>query len=375
MINNAIEDIRKEPLLKEQWTFKSFQPSEYKKGILITGPNSFIGCHVIKELQKVWENEIHLLIRASDKTSAISKMQDAFTAWKLGPFQSERFHIHCGDVCLLNMGLSQKDIGTIQNSTGTVLHLAMNPLYHLRYKHFKKCWLSELEQMIRFCGDNIYPKRLHYPSSYNANFFTCDDDFDHLNTNAWQSGYAGFKWVANKVLGNAFQQNIKGCLYDIPLVVGSIKTGLCPQNYSIWHILELFRETGYYIDFEFKIIPVDILAQVIASNLVADLSGKGQQFLRPVLKDSVNDKLVNKTMALILGLKHTSRDILMQACTHKRKCNFMIPSNFNELLEKVNHLNAVWPESLDIKTLPSTKSVFQRNIKRVLMSFQSLNSH
>lgn len=375
MTNYAIEDIRKEPLLKKDWSFKAIQSHEYAKGILITGPNSFIGCHVIKELLKTWNDEIHLLIRASHKDSAIHKMKDGFSAWKLGPFKSERFHIHCGDVCELNMGLTQKEIKAIQTSTGTVLHLAMNPLYHLRYKYFKQQWLPELEQMIRFCGDNIYPKRLHYPSSYNANFFTCEEDFNQLNTNAWQSGYAGFKWLANKVLENAFQQNLKGCLYDIPLVVGSLKRGLCPDNYSMWHILGLFRETGFYIDFEFKIIPVDTLAKVVVSNIIADSKNMGSQFIRPVLKDAVNEKLINKTMAMILGLKHSTRDILMQACTHKRKCNFMIPANFNELLEKVNHLNAVWPESFDIETFPSTKSVFQSNIKRVLMSFKRMNTH
>lgn len=373
-MNTDAHILLNEPLLKKNWGF-SDKDHVFRKGILITGANSYIGCHVIELLQDQWEGNIHLLIRSKSKDEAIQRMIYAFKRWKLAPFMSKKFKIHLGDLFENNMGLKDNEHDALNADTGTVLHLAMQPLYHLPYRHFKQNWLPELERMIAFCGNSEYPKRLHYPSSFNANFFTCNEDFNHLNTNAWQSGYAGFKWIANKVIENAFQQNLAGCIYDIPLVVGSLSKGLCPENYSVWQILGLFREAGIYIDFEFKIIPVDILAKLMVSNLLADQNGEGRQFVRPVLEDPINERLISKTMSFILGLKHSDRDALLKGCTHKRKCNFMIPANFQELLEKVNHLNAVWPRSYEIETLPSAKSVFQRNVKTFLLKFHQTNVH
>jgi len=293
-------------------------------------------------------------------------MNKAFHAWDLGIFKDANFFIHLGDVCDPMMGLSSNEYLELNKSVGFVLHLAMNPLYHLPYAHFKRLWLPELDRMIAFCGDKTSPKSLHYPSSYNANFFVTDEDFNALNSNGWQSGYAGFKWVTNKIIENAFDQNLNGCLYDIPLVVGSQEKGLCPSHYSIWIILDMFLKTGVYIDFEFKIIPVDVLAEVIVTNLLNDKHDRGESFIRPVLEESVSEVLFSNSVANILGLKYGDQETLRELFYSKRRFDFMIPSNFHELLAKVTTLPPVMPASLMGIDLPSTPMVILSNLNRIL---------
>ena len=365
-LQQQVDDIRKEPLIKKKWGFARSKPSAYINGILITGANSFVGVHTVSLLQKKWQGEIHLLLRAATKDEAIRKMSDAFDKRELGEFEDQNFIIHLGDVSLNMMGLNTTEYSVVKREVGFVLHLAMNPLYHLPYAHFKRLWIPELARMISFCGDKEFPKSLHYPSSYNANFFTTDDDFQHLNTNAWQSGYAGFKWISNKALENAFNHNLKGCLYDIPLVLGSVEKGICPSHYSIWHILDMFLKTGYYIDFAFKIIPVDVLSDIIVSNILEDKQDKGEQFLRPVLDKAVTHNQFRNTVANILGLQHTKPEILREACSGKQRFDFIIPSNFYSLLEKVNALPAVLPKNYNKQNLPSTPMVFLSNLNRIL---------
>jgi len=369
-----VEDIRKESLIRKKWGFTKSKPSTYSDDILITGANSFVGVHVVDKLQNVWPGQIHLLLRAGTRNEAINKMRNAFTTWHLGKFDDQKFIIHLGDVSLNMMGLKTPEHSALKRDVGFVLHLAMNPLYHLPYAHFKRLWLPELSRMISFCGEKKYPKSLHYPSSYNANFFTTDDDFQNLNTNAWQSGYAGFKWVTNKVLENAFSQNLAGCLYDIPLVVGSEEKGVCPSHYSIWHILDMFLKTGYYIDFEFKIIPIDILSEIIVSNLLADKQDNGELFLRPVLDESVNHIQFSNTVANILGLKHVKPETLRKTCSSKRRFDFMFPPRFYTLIEKVNALPAVLPNKINIQIMPSTPMVFLSNLNRILAQKQELTA-
>jgi len=361
-----IEDIRRETILRKKWNSDNRKPISYPEGILVTGPNSFIGTHVIKALQKHWDGPLHILVRSTSEKEAILKMQQAYQNWHLGTFEADKVTLHLGDVSMSRMGLPARDYNLLQEQAGTVIHLAMTPLYHLPYHHFQRMWVPELDRMISFCCDAKFPKRLHYASSFNANFFETDEDFKAVNTNAWQSGYAGFKWVADKALKNAFRQGLQGCIYDIPLVLGSEKNGVCPIHYSIWMILDTFLKTGYYFKFGFRIIPVDVLADVMVYNILKGLEEKGDEFIRPLLREPVTDELFSRMVASILGLKEGSLGTVREACQNKLRFDFMMPDNFYDMLEKVNNLPAIFPEGYESDKLPLTPLVFMSNLNQIL---------
>jgi len=361
-VQNQFEDIRKEPLITRKWNFTVQDSINYPKGILITGANSFIGVHIANELIKNYKGSIHLLVRANDYNSGLEKIANAFDQWHLPSFSAEKYNVHIGDVFKQQFGLGITEFKEINKSVDTVIHLAMNPVYHLPYSYFKDNWLPELEKMISFCGNPENPKTLHYASSFNANFFTTDEDFLSLNLNAWQSGYAGFKWVVNKVLYNAFDKNLTGCIYDIPLVLGSVDKGLCPNNYSIWHILNIFLKTKLYFPFSFRIIPVDVLAQVIIANI---LSKEPQSFIRPALPEAITEKQF-ALKARLIGLKKSGMEDVKLIFPGKLRFDFMVPPNFYQLLEKVNSLKEFFPSNFNCNTFPSTKKVFNANLRRYI---------
>ena len=365
-MTSQAEDIRKEGLVTKRWKIERRGTPRHPEGILVTGPNSFIGTHVIDALQKQWDGPVHVLVRAPSQKEALLKMQNAFHTWQLGPLREEKLTIHLGDVSLARMGLPTSSYLKLKEQIGTIVHLAMTPLYHLPYRHFKRMWVPERERMIAFCADPDHPKSLHYASSFNANFFVKEDDFNALNTNAWQSGYAGFKWVANESLKNAFGQGLKGCIYDIPLVLGSEKHGVCPTHYSIWMILDIFLKTGYFFPFRFNIIPVDILADVMVENIFREREGKGTPLLRPLLHEPVTNSMFSRMVASILGLKEGDLHTVREACQNKLRFDFMMPGNFYELIDKVIDLPPVFPDGYDLKKLPLTPMVFMSNLNRVL---------
>lgn len=356
-------DIRKEPLISKEWNFNQNSNKILNSDILITGANSFLGAHVVKNLQQEWKGNIHLLVRGKSREEAQNRMEAAFLNWNLGKFEiSSKIKFYNGDVCDRQMGLPVSDFECLANEVGYVLHLAMNPLYYLPYSRFQKTWLPELEQMILFCGNTGASKSLHYPSSYNAGFFTENEDFKCLNQNAWQSGYAGFKWVANQVLNNAMKQGLRACIYDIPLVVGSASLGRCPENYSIWFILDMFLESGFFIPYEFPIIPINLLAEIITQNLLDDVQEKQLAFVRPVLKTTISHKDFEYYATEWFRLKLVDRETMCKAVKSKRKFNFVIPENFNELLAKVNSLEPVLPDAINSKVLPEAFAVFLCNL-------------
>ncbi len=360
------EDLRKEPLLRKKWTYTNGYPNNNPGGVLITGANSFIGVHLVKALQEKGDRQLHLVVRAPSVSEAIRKMQGGFDQWDLGRLNPEKLSIYTGDVSKNMMGLPFKEYQWLREQVSSVVHLAMTPLYHLPYEHFKRIWIPELERMMEFCNDNRSPKALHYASSFNANFFNTDDDFKALNTNAWQSGYAGFKWVAAEAIQNAFRQGLRGCIYDIPLVIGTAEKGLCPSHYSIWMILDIFLKTGHYFPFSFRVVPVDTLAEVLVENIIAVREGSGDAFLRPVLEKPVTDKLIATSVANILGLQPADLSLVRDKCLNKLRFDFMMPDNFYELLEKINYLPAQFPAGFDKSRLPATLPVFLSNLNRIM---------
>ena len=128
----------------------------------------------------------------------------------------------------------------------------------------------------------------------------------------------------------------------------------------------MFLKTGVYIDFEFKIIPIDVLSEIIVTNLLNDKQNKGESFIRPLLPESVTDVLLSNTVANILGMKRGDPATLRELFYSKPRFDFMIPDNFYELLAKVNILHAVMPESLKEIHMPSTPMLFLSNLNRIL---------
>jgi thioester reductase-like protein len=365
-------DIRNENLLKRNRTFFHKNDSNYDGAVLVTGPNSFIGCHVVKQLDEKYPGKVHLVVRAPSDAEAVIKMQQAYNQWNLGHFNADRFIFHRGDVCKNLMGLHPDEFKVLRNNISQVIHLAMTPMYHLPYHHFQRIWIPELDRMIDFCGDPNHPKFLHYASSFNANFFQSDEDFRALNTNAWQSGYAGFKWVAGQALKRAINKGLGACIYDIPLVLGSEKEGVCPAHYSIWLILDIFLKTGLFFPFRFNIIPVDILADIIVYNVLQVRELKASAFLRPMLDEPVTDRLFARTAANLLGLKESRLPEVREACYNKLRFDFMMPGNFYELMDKVIGLKSVFPEGYHQDKLPTATMVFISNLNSIMLVKQDV---
>jgi len=359
------EDIRKEPLIQKKWSFKSRGLTHYPDGLLVTGPNSFIGAHVVKEALKEWGGPVHLLLRASSPAEAVTKMKLAFAKWQLGAFPETKAEIHLGDILLPRMGLSSSEYNQLKSSTGHIVHLAITPVYQLPYQHFKRVWIPELERMILFCTDKDHPKNLHYLSTVFTHLFTTEDDFMSLNSNVWLSGYTGFKWVAVKALENAFSQDLRGCIYDLPQVMGSEDIGLCPWYSPIMRLLEIFLKTTSYCRFNIPIFPVDILARLIILNCLHGCSGEGSSFIRPMLNESLDATTFTSIMEGILKMRETDTETLRKSLHDRMRVDLLLPENFCDLLQKINNLPVSFPDKFPASELPSTSAVAKSNLGRV----------
>jgi hypothetical protein len=148
--------------------------------------------------------------------------------------------------------------------------------------------------------------------------------------------------------------------------------GACPIHYSIWMILDIFLKTGMYFPFSFKIIPVDVLSDIIIYNIRKERSAENALFLRPMLDEPVTDRMFSKTVTSILGLKKEELQTVRGACHNKLRFDFMMPENFYELMEKVNRLAVILPAGYDAGQLPTTLGVFMSNLNRIMATRKEL---
>ncbi len=355
-------DIRNEEVLKRDWSYEKIVSDKYAKGLLVIGATSFIGAQTLTELFDMWNNDIHILVRAKNKQAAIEKMDGIFEKWQLPPCQHDKLIYHVGDLFEEKWGLSDEEYLSIQKSTGYVVHFAIYARYHLPYSHFKKEWLPDFLNMMDYCSNPEYPKSFHYPSSYSSHFLEEDEDFRRLNTSVWHSGYTGFKWVTEKILRQAISANLRGCIYDIPLVIGSHKNGIGPDAYFTWQITELFLKTGIYTDFDIKVISVDVLGKIIAQNITNELSGCASNYIRPVFPDSITQNDFLKFVKGRFELKHgTVKDILKKVSKPGR-VSFIMPDDFYELIKKIHKFKPIYPLNLDTSEFPTGVETWRKNL-------------
>lgn len=356
-------DLRKEEVLQKDWSFTKIPSQKYASGLLVIGATSFIGAQTLTELFKIWENPIHVLVRAENVEAAKKRMDEIFAKWQLPACQHNKLTYHVGDVLAENWGLSEKEYFDIQKSVGFVVHFAIYARYHLPYSHFKKEWLPDFLRMMDYCSNPDYPKSFHYPSSYSSHFLETDKDFERLNTSVWHSGYTGFKWVTEQILRQSISANFRGAIYDIPLVIGSVKNGIGPDAYFTWQVAELFIKTGIYIDFNFKVISVDVLAKIIAQNLLNDLNNCASTYVRPVFPDAITQDHFLEFAQKRFNLRHGTVKDIIRRVNKPGRVSFIMPDDFYEIIERVHKFKHIYPLNLDTSDFPTGVETWHKNLE------------
>ena len=254
-----------------------------------------------------------------------------------------------------------------------MVHLALKARYHLPFQFYKRDWLPDLENMIVYCGNEQHPKRLHYPGSYSSHFYRKNEDFLQRDSSAWFSGYSALKWIANQVLTNAFSQNLQGCIYDIPLVFGTQKAQICPEDYSAWYIMDLFTKTGKVTEFSFKVIGVDSLAQIMAKNMLNEKTGRGVSLIRPVCKEPITHSDLAEAMQGKVKFQLADLKEVIALLGKQKTTSFLLPPNASEIIKQAHDAAQILPLDFDESLLPKGPEVFKSNLTARLQRQENLD--
>ncbi len=357
-----IFDLRSETILKKDFVFQPQNYEKYRSGLLIIGANSFVGIHLLHEVIDKWNGPIYCMVRANSLEHGVDRIIESSNRWGLAPIDDSSVNILIGDIKEPNWNLSPQEYQEIVEHVGTVVHMALKARYNLPYRFYQRDWVPNLENIIEFCANPDYPKRLHYPGSFNSHFFNNDEDFKRQDSCAWFSGYSGFKWIAENVLRKAFSGNLQGCVYDIPLVFGSLTEKKCPEQYSIWPIVDLFIKSGKVFDFNFSIVGVDYLVKIICANMINEVKGNGAKYIRPVFKESISQKHLIEALQPQYNLIESTSDEIVKYSDNSRIAAFLIPPDMSEIIHKAHRVSQILPVGFEESILPDGVQVFTQNL-------------
>lgn len=223
--------------------FTNHQPTAVISAtLLLTGASGFVGIHILAHLLATTRVAITVLLRGSNKESALRRMEAVFSkAFPDKILQRNRITVVLGDLALPSWGLDNDEWQHQCAHIDEVIHCgaAVNFLFHASQLYSAN--VGGTQELIRFCNEGK-AKRLHHVSSLAAKLPESahraqEDIVSAVEAQALGvTGYGYTKYLADKLVAAAQKQGLHARIYRVDDVLPSLSTGYS-NGQSLFHLL------------------------------------------------------------------------------------------------------------------------------------------
>lgn len=257
-----------------RWT--SVQDESDVSSVLLTGSTGFLGSHLLAFLLQRLDVPIYSLMRlgSSGAESLRSRQLESFDRYGLGPFElDDRFRPIACDLGKSGLGLSRANIQRLRNDCSHVIHCGAFVNHVFGYDHLRSANAVSTLELIRLCLSGR-PKKLSLVSTVSAvpqvdahgfglEVEVCDQPADSFG------GYALSKWVAERLVSQAFGRGLDGLILRPGNIFASEHSGVTSSVHTNFSLLMMraYLTTGMAPDLDlwFEAVPVDCLAEAIVA--------------------------------------------------------------------------------------------------------------
>lgn len=237
--------------------------------ILLTGATGFIGEHLLNSLLTYSEATVYCLVRADSENAAYERMRKVLEPYTQNRWLGSRVIPILGDLELERFGWQEQEYGKWAEEIDTILHNGALVNFALPYSRLKPCNVKGTAEVIAFALSGT-KKSLHHISTLSL--------FDSLPDGAiveeghtaeldlpLRNGYNQSKWVADRLVQQAFQAGLTGSLFRIGTALGDTLTGRCHTQEFVSLVLKGCIEMGLYPDIKYplNVLSVDQLALAV----------------------------------------------------------------------------------------------------------------
>jgi len=236
--------------------------------ILLTGATGFVGIYLLKELLVQTEAVIYCLVRAKDSSLAKQRIVDGLVQYGLYAASDEgRIVAITGELAEPRLGIGDQEYAMLSTSVDHIYHCGANMDLLSDYHRLKPANVGGTAELIRLatCGKL---KKVIYISTLSvfANRPGIRYERDPIDgeTHFAASGYAGSKWVGEKIVLNAMADGLPGQVIRLGLVTGDTTTGKMPPDQWFARLLQTCYRMGVFPqEFAVPAMPVDWTARSI----------------------------------------------------------------------------------------------------------------
>ncbi|MED1798844.1 thioester reductase domain-containing protein [Brevibacillus porteri] len=234
--------------------------------ILLTGATGFIGEYLLNALVKHSETTVYCLVRADSEEQATERIRKLLEPYSLSQWLGSRVIPLVGDLERERFGWREEDYHKWSEEIDTILHNGAFVNFALPYSRLKACNVNGTAELIAFalCGKK---KTFHHISTLSIfdslpDGTTVDEGHTADLMKLLQNGYNQSKWVADRLVQQAFLAGLSGSLFRIGTTLGDTLTGKCHTQEFVSLALKGCIEMGVYPDIAYplNILPVDQLA-------------------------------------------------------------------------------------------------------------------
>jgi len=241
--------------------------------VLLTGVTGFLGGHLLNDLHCLSTAKIVCLIRASDYSTALFKLNKSLIKYGFrGLINSDRIVLLLGDLTQKNLGLSEEIFNKLANEIDIIYHngAVVNHIYD--FESLKKANVDSTLEIIRLAATGKQ-KKLHFISALNAVVEVSSQPMIKESFASQKStpldlhnGYCQTKWVSEKLLSQASEHGLPINIYRPSWISGQLKTGMWEADKN--HLLGFIKSciqlgVAPNKNFGLEMWPVDCISRAI----------------------------------------------------------------------------------------------------------------
>lgn len=242
--------------------------------VLLTGPTSFLGAHILSELLRQTDAKILCLLRSPDEAGAWVKVLNALAGRDLSIDEDRaraRMEIICGDLSKPSLGLTEDQFRSLGERLDCIYHNGAVVNHLAGYLTMRDVNVLGSYEILKLAATGGATP-VHLTSSIAVHGLPEGGNGEKVREGApatsveqLAAGYGQSRWISEKIFTGGREIGVPANIYRPGIIIGNSRTGIMSAEDTIWRIVRTSIEFGVgpLSKVELYLTPVDYVSGAI----------------------------------------------------------------------------------------------------------------